>query len=146
MRRAFAILVLVGLACATSHGNPWATELYEDHPLVGRIWDVNAERFVDPATLADRAAESFAEIRYALVEIDIPFPISTNELFFVMDRAGWTTITARLAAGAIIIRAELIRIVCDQRHVSSDSRQTNTRTILTIDNRTVLAKFAESGG
>lgn len=63
MRRAFAILVLVGLACATSHGNPWATELYEDHPLVGRIWDVNAESFVDPATLADRAAES----RYVLL-------------------------------------------------------------------------------
>jgi uncharacterized iron-regulated protein len=63
MRRVSAILVLVGLACATSHGNPWVTELYEGHPLVGRIWDVNAESFVDPATLADRAAES----RYVLL-------------------------------------------------------------------------------
>jgi len=63
MRRVFAVLVFAGLACATSHGNPWVTDLYEDHPLVGRIWDVSAESFVDPATLADRAAER----RYVLL-------------------------------------------------------------------------------
>lgn len=31
---------------------------FADHPLVGKVWDVAAQRFVDPATVIDRAAEA----------------------------------------------------------------------------------------
>jgi uncharacterized iron-regulated protein len=35
---------------------PWQSTLGREHPLVGRIWDVKAGRFIDPPTLAARVA------------------------------------------------------------------------------------------
>jgi uncharacterized iron-regulated protein len=35
---------------------PWQSKFGVDRPLVGRIWDVGAERFIDPPTLAARLA------------------------------------------------------------------------------------------
>ncbi len=35
---------------------PWASAAGRDHPLVGRIWDVEAGRFVEPRVLAGRLA------------------------------------------------------------------------------------------
>jgi len=31
---------------------------FADHPLLGKVWDVSAQRFVDPATVIDRAVEA----------------------------------------------------------------------------------------
>jgi uncharacterized iron-regulated protein len=45
------IAVLVGLAaCATAHVavGPWQAPLGREHPLVGRVWEVRAARFVTP--------------------------------------------------------------------------------------------------
>lgn len=35
---------------------PWQTRMGREHPLVGRVWDVGAARFVDASTLAARLA------------------------------------------------------------------------------------------
>ena len=39
-------------------GEPWQATLGQDHPLVGRIWDVAAARFIDRTTLTDRLTGS----------------------------------------------------------------------------------------
>jgi uncharacterized iron-regulated protein len=41
---------------AAAPGEPWQARLGQDHPLVGRIWDVAAARFIDPTTLTQRLA------------------------------------------------------------------------------------------
>jgi uncharacterized iron-regulated protein len=46
-------LPLLLAACAQFGQPPFA-----DHPLLGKVWDVAAQRFVDPATVIDRAAEA----------------------------------------------------------------------------------------
>jgi uncharacterized iron-regulated protein len=63
MFRICTLVLLLAIACATGGGDAWITEVYEDHPLVGRIWDVNAGAFVEAETVADRAAER----RYVLL-------------------------------------------------------------------------------
>ncbi|RKH67015.1 ChaN family lipoprotein [Corallococcus aberystwythensis] len=50
------VLALVPGCASQQHPSPppareWATTLYRDHPLVGRIWDVAAGRFVDESAL-----------------------------------------------------------------------------------------------
>jgi len=40
-------------ACGHVGQSPFA-----DHPLIGKVWDVAAQRFVDPAVVIDRAAEA----------------------------------------------------------------------------------------
>ncbi len=39
------------------NGGPWLSERYQDHVLVGQIWDVAAGVFVDRETLADELAK-----------------------------------------------------------------------------------------
>ena len=60
MPRALALLVPLLLAlgaCATLRQEPlWESPHGRDHPLVGRVWDVGAGRFLDPETLAARLA------------------------------------------------------------------------------------------
>jgi uncharacterized iron-regulated protein len=51
------IVMLVGLAaCATAHVavGPWQAPLGREHPLVGRVWDVRAARFVTPDAMVRR--------------------------------------------------------------------------------------------
>ena len=51
------IVVLVGLAaCATARVavGPWQAPLGREHPLVGRVWDVRAARFVTPDAMVRR--------------------------------------------------------------------------------------------
>ena len=52
------LAVLATLAgCRTvPPGQPWQAPLGHDHRLVGRIWDVASERFIEPPALAARAA------------------------------------------------------------------------------------------
>jgi uncharacterized iron-regulated protein len=46
--------LLTGLAFGGPPGEPWQASLGQDHPLVGRIWDVGASEFIDSAALVDR--------------------------------------------------------------------------------------------
>jgi uncharacterized iron-regulated protein len=46
--------LLTGLALGGPSGEPWQAPLGQDHPLVGRIWDVAAGEFIDSAALVDR--------------------------------------------------------------------------------------------
>jgi uncharacterized iron-regulated protein len=55
------IVVLVGLAaCATARVTvgPWQAPLGREHPLVGRVWDVRAARFVTPEAMVRELANS----------------------------------------------------------------------------------------
>jgi uncharacterized iron-regulated protein len=47
-------IVLWGQALDTSSEEPWQAPLAQNHPLVGRIWDVTAGAFIDRTTLVDR--------------------------------------------------------------------------------------------
>ena len=47
-------MLLVGLVPGASPEESWQAPLRQDHPLVGRIWDVAAGVFIDRATLVDR--------------------------------------------------------------------------------------------
>jgi uncharacterized iron-regulated protein len=47
-------MLLTGLALGLPPGEPWQAPLGQDHPLVGRIWDVAAGEFIDSAALVDR--------------------------------------------------------------------------------------------
>jgi len=47
-------MVLGGQALDASSEESWRAPLAQDHPLVGRIWDVTAGAFIDRATLVDR--------------------------------------------------------------------------------------------
>jgi uncharacterized iron-regulated protein len=63
LRARIAVLILVAhacVACAAPHpaGGPWVSAHGLDHPLVGRIWDVAAERFVDAVALVSRLARA----------------------------------------------------------------------------------------
>jgi uncharacterized iron-regulated protein len=52
---AAALLVSCAAACGGHAGSPgdrWLTKLDKDHPLVGRIWDVKNEKFIDRALLS----------------------------------------------------------------------------------------------
>lgn len=54
-----AILLTLTLCASASFAfnlqdDTWKTEIGRDHPLVGRIWDVTAERFIDTGTLIAR--------------------------------------------------------------------------------------------
>lgn len=51
-------MLLIGPAYASDPTEHWYTTLGRDHPLTGRIWDVAAARFIDPATLVERVAQS----------------------------------------------------------------------------------------
>jgi uncharacterized iron-regulated protein len=46
--------LLTGLALGGPPGEPWQAPLGQDHPIVGRIWDVAAGEFIDSAALVDR--------------------------------------------------------------------------------------------
>ncbi|MFQ5882378.1 MAG: ChaN family lipoprotein [Candidatus Methylomirabilales bacterium] len=50
--------MLIGATHASERTENWQTTLGRDHPLTGRIWDVAAARFIDPATLVERLAPS----------------------------------------------------------------------------------------
>lgn len=50
--------LLIGATHASERTENWQTTLGRDHPLTGRIWDVAAARFIDPATLVERLAPS----------------------------------------------------------------------------------------
>lgn len=45
-------------ALATEPDGGWRSPHFRDHPLVGRIWDVEAAAFIDEATLLDRLAHT----------------------------------------------------------------------------------------
>jgi uncharacterized iron-regulated protein len=66
-RRALALLTLLVLplaACRTGGASvSWQSPIGRAHPLVGRIWDVAAGRFVDESSAAARLAEA----RYVLL-------------------------------------------------------------------------------
>ncbi|MFP2902049.1 ChaN family lipoprotein [Corallococcus sp. 4LFB] len=53
----FVLVLALSLGCASRQqpsptaAREWATSLHRDHPLVGRIWDVAAGRFVDESAL-----------------------------------------------------------------------------------------------
>ena len=47
-------ILLTGLALGGPPGEPWQAPLGQDHPLVGRIWDVAADELIDSAALVDR--------------------------------------------------------------------------------------------
>ncbi|GMU08909.1 ChaN family lipoprotein [Corallococcus caeni] len=53
----FILVLALSLGCASRQqpsptaAREWATTLHRDHPLVGRIWDVAAGRFVDESAL-----------------------------------------------------------------------------------------------
>jgi uncharacterized iron-regulated protein len=47
-------MLLAGLVPGASPEESWQAPLRQDHPLVGRIWDVSADAFIDRATLVDR--------------------------------------------------------------------------------------------
>jgi uncharacterized iron-regulated protein len=66
LTRALALLAVVAMLAgcrtgATSAG--WQSSTARDHRLVGRIWDVGAQRFVDEATVIARLAQA----RYVLL-------------------------------------------------------------------------------
>ena len=46
--------LLIGLALGAPSGEPWQAPLGQDHPMVGRIWDVAAGELIDSAALVDR--------------------------------------------------------------------------------------------
>jgi uncharacterized iron-regulated protein len=46
--------LLTGLALSGPPGELWQAPLGQDHPLVGRIWDVTAGELIDSAALVDR--------------------------------------------------------------------------------------------
>ena len=46
--------LLTGLALGLPSGEPWQAPLGQEHPLVGRIWDVAAGELIDSAALVDR--------------------------------------------------------------------------------------------
>jgi uncharacterized iron-regulated protein len=48
--------LLTGLALGGPSGEPWQAPRRQDHPLVGRIWDVAAGGFIDSTALVDRLA------------------------------------------------------------------------------------------
>lgn len=50
--------LLIGLGHASEPTENWQTPLGRNHPLTGRIWDAAAARFIDPATLVERLAQS----------------------------------------------------------------------------------------
>ena len=47
-------MLLTGLAPGDPSAEPWQAPLRQDHPLVGRIWDVAAGGFIDSTALVDR--------------------------------------------------------------------------------------------
>jgi uncharacterized iron-regulated protein len=53
-RRLFCVIAVATLASCAHFTNPYGSQ----HPLAGKIWDVSAGRFVEPATIIQRAAES----------------------------------------------------------------------------------------
>jgi uncharacterized iron-regulated protein len=69
MRRGAAGLLVVGvlLGCGTRSAavdsGAWQAPLGREHPLTGRVWDVNAARFVTPEVLA----AGLARARYVLL-------------------------------------------------------------------------------
>jgi uncharacterized iron-regulated protein len=68
MRRRLLLAVLVVALVDTAAAveppyGTWQTSLGHDNPLTGRIWDVQAGRFIEPATLAARLAAT----RYVLL-------------------------------------------------------------------------------
>lgn len=58
-----AVLVTLAACRTGGTGAPWQSSVGREHRLVGRIWDVTDERFVDEATVAARLAKA----RYVLL-------------------------------------------------------------------------------
>jgi uncharacterized iron-regulated protein len=61
-----ALVLLLAVGCAARAGvtpAPWRAPLGRDHPLVGRIWDVAAQRFVT----ADDVVTALVRARYVLL-------------------------------------------------------------------------------
>ncbi len=59
VRRRLAVLLVLALAGCAVRGAPpagWQAPLGREHPLAGRIWDVDGDRFVAPAALTGRLA------------------------------------------------------------------------------------------
>jgi uncharacterized iron-regulated protein len=50
----FASVLIGGAENTRSPDASWETTVEKDHPLVGKIWDVSAGAFIDPATLSQR--------------------------------------------------------------------------------------------
>ena len=53
-----ALLLVAAAGCAKVTEIEWESPVSRAHPLVGRVWDVKAERFVEPRDLAGRLAAS----------------------------------------------------------------------------------------
>jgi len=51
-------MLLIGPVYASDPTAHWHTTLGRDHPLAGRIWDVEAARVIDPTTLVKHVAQS----------------------------------------------------------------------------------------
>ncbi len=57
-RLLIVVLALASAACARVSEIEWESSVSREHPLVGRIWDVKGDAFVDERTLAGRLAAS----------------------------------------------------------------------------------------
>lgn len=53
-----ALVLLVTAGCAPTSTIEWESPVAQDHPLVGKIWDVKAGGFIDARTLGARLAAS----------------------------------------------------------------------------------------
>ncbi len=58
LRVALAVLLISAAGCAKVTEIEWESAVARAHPLVGRVWDVRAERFVEPRDLTGRLAAS----------------------------------------------------------------------------------------
>lgn len=53
-KRALCVIAVAALASCAHFNNPYGSM----HPLAGKVWDVAGNRFVDPATVIERATEA----------------------------------------------------------------------------------------
>ncbi len=54
----FLVLATLVAVAGCAHHQTWTSRFGRDHPLVGRVWDVNAQRFVEPDALIATASGS----------------------------------------------------------------------------------------
>src|SRR5580700_9515225 len=93
----------------------------------------------------DPARRRLSEVRNALVEVHIPAFHAANHLLLRSNGGGRTRIGTYLAGGAELVCAKASGWSGDERHISSDARQTYSRSKLWTDQRAMLAKFSKTG-
>ena len=66
---------------------------------------------------ANRAAVSLVKVADALVEIDVPFLITSHDLLVIEDGMRRTSVRAEMAACAEVVGTEYVRLIAHKRHV-----------------------------